>query len=162
MSQLNENLKSKLEFEHTWFDLTAKVLTRELGSVWFLVSTLILIAMWVVVNLGYAGIVPFDPYPFVILEIIISFVAIALAIVVLISQNRQGKIAEIRQQIDFEINVRTEDEVTKILNMLDAIHLEMGIAKKDQQLEEMKQTTDIAEIKQEVEQVIEKENEPQT
>ena len=162
MDQSDNSLKSQLEFVYTWFDIVAKVLTRELGSVWFLTATLVFIAGWVLINLGFFGIEPFDPYPFVVLEIIISFVAIALSIIVLISQNRQGKIAEIRQQIDFEINVRTEEEVTKILNMVDAIHHEMGIARKDSQLEEMKQSTDIAVIKEEVEQVIQKENEAPT
>jgi uncharacterized membrane protein len=159
MDQLQDNLKSKLEFEHTWFDIVAKVLTRELGSVWFLWVMLGAVALWMVLNLGWLGIEPFDPYPFVLLASVVAIIAMLLAVVVLISQNRQGKIAEIRQQIDFEINVRTEEEVTKILNMVDAIHREMGIAKKDSQLEEMKQSTDIATIKEEIEQVMDKENE---
>lgn len=59
--------------------------------------------------------------------------------------------------IDFEINVRAEHEITKILHMLDELYTELGIAKIDKELDHMKEKIDIAEIQEEVEHVIEEE-----
>jgi uncharacterized membrane protein len=81
-----------------------------------------------------------------------------LAIVVLINQNEQGKMADVRQRIDFEINVRAENEITKILTMLDLFNARLGIVKDDEELDRMKEKTDIAEIKQDIEHGIEKED----
>jgi uncharacterized membrane protein len=65
---------------------------------------------------------------------------------VLISQNRQRKIEKIREQVEFEVNIKAETEITKILEMLHDIQKKMGIAKKDPELEEMKETTDIQQL----------------
>jgi len=63
---------------------------------------------------------------------------------VLINQNRQGNIDKTRQQIDFEVNVRAEHEITKALNMLHEIHNKLGLKSgTDEELEEMKEPTDI-------------------
>jgi uncharacterized membrane protein len=68
------------------------------------------------------------------------------------------RINKVRQQMDFEINVRAEHEITKILNMIEEIHAELGIAKIDKELEQMKEMTDISEIKKNVEQIIKEKN----
>ncbi len=68
--------------------------------------------------------------------------------------------ADIRQRIDFEVNVQAENEITKILIMLDELHGKLGISKKriDKELEEMKEEIDIIEIKEDIEQGIKKED----
>jgi uncharacterized membrane protein len=66
--------------------------------------------------------------------------------------------ADIRQRIDFEVNVRAETEITKILKMLDAFNGRLGIIKADEELEKMKEKIDIAEIKGDIERGIEKED----
>ena len=104
------------------------------------------------------GLRPFDPYPFLLLPMIASLSAMLLAIIVLINQNEQGKIADIRQRIDFEVNVRAETEITKILKMLDIFNTRLGIIKADEELEKMKEKIDIAKIKEVIEDGIEKED----
>ena len=103
--------------------------------------------------------IPFDPYPFPLLLMIAAFSAMLLAIVVLINQNRQGKMADIRQRIDFEVNVRAENEITKILTMLDVLYIELGMVKKDKELDKMKEIINISEIQEDIEQGIKKEDE---
>ena len=148
----DETLKSRVDFEKTWTDVIVKHLTSSFGTLRFLYLSALLISGWIVVNLGLIpDVTPFDPYPFSLLLMIAQFSAIFLSIVVLISQNRQGRIAEVRQQIDFEINVRAEHEITKILHMLDELHVELGIGKVDKELEQMKEKIDIVEIKEEIE-----------
>jgi uncharacterized membrane protein len=77
----------------------------------------------------------------------VSIFAIILSISVLINQNRQGRIEKIRQQVEFEVNVRAESEVTKILNMLHDIHHDMSLnGQEGKELEKMKKQTDLKEI----------------
>ena len=151
-------LKSLVGFERSWADAVAENLTRSLGTVWFLSTSIIFILGWVLLNLGVLpGVVPFDPYPYSFLMMIVQFFVIFLSVIVLISQNRQARISEVRQRMDLEINVRAEHEITKILRMIDELHSEHGIAKDDQELEQMMKKIDISAIQKEVEFVIESE-----
>jgi len=81
------------------------------------------------------------------MQMVVSVFAIILSVTVLINQNRQGSMDKTRQQIDFEVNVRAEHEVTKVLNMLHEIHQKLGLnSEEDKELEKMKETTDIEQI----------------
>lgn len=151
-------LKSYVEFERQLAHTIERFLTKFLGSVWFLNTAVFISVVWIIINLEWIpGVHPFDPYPFGLLLIIDSFLATLLAIVVLINQNQQGRMADVRQRIDLEVNVRAEHEITKILTMLHELHVQLGMVKQDQELEEMKEKIDIAEIKQDIEQGIEEE-----
>jgi uncharacterized membrane protein len=153
------NLESYVGFERGWVNLMARFLTRFFGSAWFLNTVTIIILIWIVWNADWIPFLhPFDPYPFTLLPTVASVAAMLLAIVVLINQNEQGKMADVRQRIDFEINVRAENEITKILTMLDLFNARLGIVKDDEELDRMKEKTDIAEIKQDIEHGIEKED----
>jgi uncharacterized membrane protein len=153
------HLKSYVGFEREWADIMARFLTRSFGSIFFLNFNLGFIFVWIVVNLGLVpGVHPFDPYPFTLLLMIAAFSAMLLAIVVLINQNRQGRMDDVRQRIDFEVNVRAEREITKILTMLDELNANLGMVKADRELEKMKERLSIVEIKEDVEQGIAKED----
>ena len=152
---LNKGLNSYIEFEEKLADTLAKFLTKYFGSLRFLNLALVFILLWIIVNLKMVpGINPFDPYPFSWLMMIVQIFAIVLFIVVLINQNKEKRVNEIRQQMDFEINVRAEHEVTKILHMIEEIHAKLGIVKEDKELEQMKEMIDISKIKEDVEQLI--------
>ena len=155
------HLKSYVEFERRWADTSSRFLTKSFGSIWFLSINIAFIFLWIIVNLGWIhGIQPFDPYPFPLLMMIVAFSAMLLAIIVLINQNHQGRMDDVRQRIDFEVNVRAENEITKILIMLDELHAKLGISKTtaDKELEKMEEEIDIAEIQEDIEQGIEKED----
>ena len=153
---LDKSLESYTEFEEKWADAFAKFLTKSFGTLRFLILTLIFIILWIIVNLGLIpGISPFDLYPFVWLVTLVQLFSIVLSIIILISQNQEERINEVRQQMDFEINVRAEQEITKVLQMIAEIHSELGITKVDKELEKMKETINISEIKEGVEQGIE-------
>ena len=158
METTEKSLQSSVSFEKAQSDIIAKNLIVYFGSVWFLGGIFVFSIGWIFINSGILSeILPLDPYPFIALFIVVQLFAIFLSVIVLISQNRQSEIAEIRQQISLEINVRAEQEITKILQMVDKIHLELGIKQEDKELDKMKEKTDIAEIKEEVELVIEEE-----
>lgn len=151
------HLKSYVDFERQFADVTTRFLTKALGSIWFLNANIVFIFVWIVINLGLIpGVYPFDPYPFGLLLMIASFSAMLLAIVVLINQNQHGRMADIRQRIDFEVNVRAEHEITKVLNMLDELNTSFGMVKADKELDKMKEKINIAEIKEDIEEGIER------
>jgi uncharacterized membrane protein len=156
---LNKGLESYTEFEEKWSHVLTKFLTKSFGTLRFLSIILVFFLIWIFINLGLVpGISPFDPYPFDWFILIIGTFAIILSVVVLINQSREAKINEVRQQMDFEINVRAESEITKILHMIEEIHEELKITKVDKELEQMKEKIIISEIKEDVEQMIEEKN----
>lgn len=148
-----KNLQSKVGFEKTKTHFAARYLSECFGSVWFLWAFLTFVGAWFAITKS----LPTDP-----LTIGIHIFDVCLTIILLISQSREVSIREVRQQIDLEINVRAEMEIKKILKMIEEVHEEMGIAKKDTELEQMKQTTNIEEIKEEIEQVIREEKKMQS
>lgn len=148
---LSEHFHSNLHFERTWSDGLAEFLTQQFGTVFFLVLNVVVFIVWFLFNLDFFGITPFDPFPFNLLTTVVSLEAIFLSVIVLISQNRQGRIADIRQQMDFEIDVRSEEEITKMLHVLDDLRKASGISKPDVELEQMKLRVDIERIQAEAE-----------
>ncbi len=144
-----EELKSSLEFNKTGADKFGRLMTNSLGSIPFLLCCILFFALWMGWNLLSGQ--RFDAAPFPILEMVVSVFAIILSVTVLINQNRQGQMDKIRQQVEFEVNVRAEEEITKVLNMLHDIQIQLGMdSAPDRELEQMKESTDVKEIHQKV------------
>ncbi|HEY9001575.1 MAG TPA: DUF1003 domain-containing protein [Mucilaginibacter sp.] len=143
----SEKIRSSLETRQTWLERAAITITDFFGSVGFLVFSLLFLIFYLAWNLGWLPILrPFDPFPFNGLDSVLSIFAIILSVCVLISQKRQRRIEKVREQVEFEINIKAETEITKMLEMLHEIQKKMGIDKKDPELEEMKETTDIQQL----------------
>ncbi len=123
------------------------------GSIGFLIANVLWFFSWIIINVGFfPGIKPFDPFPFPLLTTAVSLEAIFLAIFVLISQNRQAKIADLRQEIDLQINMVSEEEITKIMQMCSAIYRTLKKdAKEDPEIAEMMKPLDIEEIEERLE-----------
>jgi uncharacterized membrane protein len=143
-------IKSALEFNETRTDKIATFITGTFGTMRFLGFCVAAFFIWIVWNLNLLPLLkPFDPYPFQMLTMIVALFAIILSIAVLISQNREGKRDMIRQQVEFEVNIRAEMEITKMLTMLHEIQKKLHIhSTTDVELEEMKAETDIKKIHQ--------------
>jgi uncharacterized membrane protein len=146
--RLVEQYHSRLEFSRTGSEKFADWLTKQFGSVWFLACNVAFFALWLLWNTGVLGLTPFDTPPFIMLTMIVSLEAICLAIVVLISQNRQAKIADIQQKLDFEIDVRAEEEITKVLGLIIALHSHLGLSDtEDPELRGMLRKIDLAALR---------------
>jgi uncharacterized membrane protein len=102
----------------TWF--SGKMLFVYLHVVWF--------GVWILINAGLLPpLRPFDAYPYGLLTMVVSLEAIFLSTFVLISQNRLSEEADRRADLDLHIGLLTEHEVTRVLQMLDAVHRKLGI-----------------------------------
>jgi len=90
-------------------DAVADTVTSFAGSLRFVYLHMGWFALWVLVNVGLFGSAAvFDEYPFGLLTMIVSLEAIFLSTFVMVSQNRQAARSDIRAEIDFENNLRSE------------------------------------------------------
>ena len=150
---LANGLRSRINFKRTAVDVVADSFTLAFGTLVFFGINVVFFAGWIILNGGWFGLTPFDPFPFSLLTMIVSLEAIFLSIIVLISQNRQSKIADIRQKVNFEIDVRTEEESTEILQLMSELHAHAGLKTKNvHELARMKQPSDLGEIQRHIEQ----------
>lgn len=115
--------------DRTWIERVADRMTRIASSTGFLVFHIIWFAIWMVLNTGVSavfGLTPFDPFPFGLLTMVVSLEAIFLSIFVLMTQNRESSIAELREELGLQVNLRMEAEVTKTLQLVAGLYARLG------------------------------------
>lgn len=150
------SLRAKEDEKRSFSERLADKVSDIFGSMTFLVINVVFFAVWIALNTNIIpGVEPFDPFPFGFLTMAVSLEAIILAILVLISQNRAEKIAELREEIDLQIDILTEEELTKLLHMVALLLEKQGIDNgHDDELKEMLEPTDLDALETELEQQI--------
>jgi uncharacterized membrane protein len=131
----------------------ADAITRFTGSLPFVYVHALWFGGWLIVNSGgVPGIRPFDPFPFVMLAMIASVEAIFLSTFVLISQNRMAALADKRADLDLQINLLAEHEITRLISMVDSVVHHLGInTEKDAEVEQLKKDVAPEIVLQEIE-----------
>lgn len=119
-------------------DQLAERITRFVGSMPFVYLHLLLFGTWLLINLRLMAIVkPFDPQ-FIIMATVASVEAIFLSTFVLISQNRAAQSANRRADLDLQISLLSEHEVTRLIHLVAQIARKLDIdAGDDAELEEL-------------------------
>jgi len=147
------SFKAKADARRTSVEKIADWLTDTFGSIGFLLINVIWFVVWILINTGLVpGVEAFDPFPFGLLTMIVSLEAIILAIFVLISQNRASKIDDLREEIDLQINMISEREVTKILELQIMLLEKHGVdLSQDLTLHNMLQSTNTTKIERALE-----------
>jgi uncharacterized membrane protein len=79
-----------------------------------------------VINTGLTPFEVFDPFPFGLLTMVVSLEAIFLSIFVLMTQNRESYIAELREELGLQVSLRMEAEVTKTLQLVAGLYTRLG------------------------------------
>jgi uncharacterized membrane protein len=90
------------------------------GSWRFIIVQSLLLGIWIALNV-MAFIKHWDPYPFILLNLVLSFQAAYAAPIIMMSQNRQSEIDRRRAQHDYRINVKAELEIELLHNKIDAL-----------------------------------------
>jgi uncharacterized membrane protein len=96
------------------------------SSTAFLVVHVLAFGVWILWNTGHMGIRPIDPFPFGLMTTIVSLEAIFLSIFVLMAQQRESAIAELREELGLQVNLRVEQEVTKTLQLVAGLYTRLG------------------------------------
>jgi uncharacterized membrane protein len=144
-------IKAQHSSRLTRLERFADVLTRVASSTPFLVCHLLWFSGWIAWNVGAFGLRPFDPFPFGLLTMVVSLEAIFLSIFVLLAQGREAAIAELREEVTLQVNLRTEAEVTKVLQLLAGLYTRQGHRLgEDEELKQMLEPLDPSDIEREL------------
>ncbi len=152
-----ETFRREHDKRRGWFDRFSDEITEVSGSMGFLIFHVIFFTVWIAINVNLIpGIAPFDPFPFGFLTMIVSLDAIFLSIFVLLSQNSQTKIDELREETAYQVNMISEKEITKLIQMQAIIMKRLGIKiEGDAELEQMMENVDTRMIKKQLQKQVE-------
>ena len=144
-------LEERSDRQRTFSDRVADVIATFTGRVVFVVLHLLWFAAWAAFNTGLIGDgVRFDPYPFALLCMLVSLEGVLLSTFVLIKQNRMAKAGDRRAHLDLQVNLLTEKEVTKVLQLLVAVAERLGV-EADEEARELGEITAVGDLARELE-----------
>ena len=120
-------------------DRIADAITAFAGSMKFVYLHLLVYGTWILANLGWVPAVPrFDP-TFVVLAMVASVEAIFISTFVLVSQNRMAAQADQRADLDLQISLLAEHEITRLVTLVGEMARRMGVPEAhDPELDELK------------------------
>lgn len=149
------DVQKRREAGRTLQERIADAVTGFAGSMKFVALHALFFGSWLILNLDRVHILPhWDPYPFVMLAMIASVEAIFLSTFVLISQNRMSAQEARRAQLDLQINLLSEHEITRLLHMVDAIGARLGVRMaNDLKVDDLKKDVPPEAVLQEIENV---------
>ena len=131
--------RQQLEQQKDFQQRIADTITCFTGSMRFVYIHAVIYGTWIIINLPVTPTPKFDPN-FVILAMVASVEAIFLTTFVLMTQNRMGQEAERRAELDLQISLLAEHEVTRLITLVKAIGEKLDIeASKDPELPELQQ-----------------------
>jgi uncharacterized membrane protein len=135
-------MRHEEERKRTTQERLSDAITRFTGSLRFVYIHAFLFGSWIIWNLGWIpGLPLFDP-SFVVLAMVASVEAIFLSTFVLISQNRMQAQAEKRAELDLQISLLAEHEITQLMTVVEAVARRLGV--------ELPGNSDIEEVKLDV------------
>lgn len=118
--------RKRIERRESGSERVARQITELAGNMAFAYFHVVWFGIWITVNL-WKGEGAFDPFPFVLLTTVVSLEAIFLSLMVLVSQNREAKLEEQRADLDLQIDLLAEYEVTRLLCLVSAIARKLEI-----------------------------------
>jgi uncharacterized membrane protein len=139
-------MQQHLEERRGLVDRLADLIGGFSGSMGFVLVHVVWFAGWFLWNTGVIpGVKRFDPYPFILLAMIVSVEGVLLSTFVLMKQNRMQRRNDARDHVNLQIDLLAEKEVTKSLRLLQAIcrKLEISESEMDPELDEMMTTTSV-------------------
>ena len=118
-SILSENIQEENETEITYGEKIADKVAAFGGSWMFIITFFSFILLWMIINIYFLASDPFDPYPFILLNLILSCLAAIQAPIIMMSQNRQEQKDRQRSEHDYKINLKAELEIKLLSEKMD-------------------------------------------
>ena len=145
LKNIREILALESSNHRSLFDRLADVVSRVAGGLLFFLVHIVWFAAWIAVNRRPGA---FDPPPYNLLMLIVSLEAIVLTGFVLRAQSRAAMLADRRAELDLQVNLLAEEELTAILRVLCAVGDKVGIdvAIADPRVEQFRSQTNVREI----------------
>jgi len=117
LSKNRSGILKHLISPQTFGQRAADGIAKWAGSWVFIISFLIFLGLWMAANI-YMWVNQWDPYPFILLNLVLSCVAALQAPVILMSQNRQSQKDRIKAEYDYRVNRKAERGIEEILKEL--------------------------------------------
>lgn len=150
---VSENIETILRLEgaalqrRTTADRVTDAIAGFAGTIGFVLLHLAWFGGWVAVNLGLiAGVPVFDPYPFSFLCMIVALESVLLTTFVLIKQNRMGYLSDRRPHLDLQVNLLTEREVTRLLQVTERLARRLEVDHESVALPELSYPTEVERV----------------
>jgi len=124
-TRVSRNVNEEMEEHSTPLQRIADWIAWFSGSMPFLMINAAWFIIWITLNEFNLGVPQWDPFPFGLLTMIVSLEAIFLSCFVLVSQNRQAEKDRVRSDIEYEVNIKAELEVTHLHEKTDRIYENM-------------------------------------
>jgi len=118
-SILSENIEPEMVSQLTIGQRLADKIAAFGGSWTFILTFFTFIIVWLIVNVWVLVQGAFDPYPFILLNLILSCIAAIQAPIIMMSQNRQEQKDRIRSEHDYKINLKAELEIKLLSDKMD-------------------------------------------
>jgi uncharacterized membrane protein len=119
---VSRNVNEEMAISRTFGERLSDFLTRVAGDIRFVYFNFLWFGLWIVVNMSIIrGLEAFDPFPFGLLTMIVSLEAIFLSLFVLISQNRQAAREKVRNDIEYEVNIKAELEIRELRQQIEEL-----------------------------------------
>ncbi|HSJ12276.1 MAG TPA: DUF1003 domain-containing protein [Gillisia sp.] len=118
-SVLSENIQEEMEAQLTTGQKLADRIAEFGGSWLFIISFFCFILIWVGINIWFLSSDAFDPYPFILLNLILSCLAALQAPIIMMSQNRLEQKDRQRGEHDYQINLKAELEIKLLSEKID-------------------------------------------
>jgi len=142
----NQQENSKIHSSQRYLETIGAVVGRPA----YVITLLAVLVIWIAGNgaaaqLGYRA---FDPPPFYWLHLLMTLVALITATIVLVTQNRQAALDKQRADLDLQVNLLTEQKVTKLIHLIEELRLDLPIVRNrhDPVATAFQQNTDTAKV----------------
>lgn len=132
---LSENIEPDMDGTLTLGQKVADKIADFGGSWSFIIAFFSFIVLWMLVNIVQLLANPFDPFPFILLNLILSCLAAIQAPIIMMSQNRQEQKDRLRSEHDYKINLKAELEIKLLHDKID--HLMMSQNKRLLEIQEL-------------------------
>lgn len=122
-----------VQLHNTFGDRMADRVAAVGGSWGFIIAFAVVLFGWMLLNsrvLEAVGLLPFDAYPYIFLNLMLSTLAAVQAPIILMSQNRQATKDRITARHDYEVNLRTQLEIVRLARKIDRMAAEVRMAAK--------------------------------
>jgi uncharacterized membrane protein len=116
---LSDNIDARYEKELTFGARIADAVADFGGSWTFIIIFFIILALWIIINSIHLMARPMDPYPYILLNLILSCLAAIQAPIIMMSQNRQEAKDRLRSTNDYKINLKSEIEIKTLHEKID-------------------------------------------
>ncbi len=116
---LTQNPEEEIDETTTFGQRMADHVAAFGGSWTFILSFVAVLVVWIVLNSAHLLRAPFDPFPYILLNLVLSCIAAIQAPIIMMSQKRQEQKDRLRSENDYQVNLKAELEIRQLHERLD-------------------------------------------